>query len=149
METEGPKPIRSLHSDIPKFVIFVNRTNKLARAWWLDFSGNPVSYGDIPPNGELHMNTFITHPWIFRTTENGAALAANQQDVCYPTLEVDIVNITTPVYSLYACCLMAIRRLVTSQQDLNILDIPQTLKQDLLSPPNLREELKLLNSSAP
>lgn len=60
METEGPKPIRSLHSDIPKFVIFVNRTNKLARAWWLDFSGNPVSYGDIPPNGELHMNTFIS-----------------------------------------------------------------------------------------
>ncbi|KAL2102206.1 hypothetical protein ACEWY4_001374 [Coilia grayii] len=147
------KPLRSLNSDIPSYVTFVNRTSRLATAWWLDFSGHPVSYGDIQPNGELKMNTYQTHPWVFRATENGAALTANQQEVFYPPLteyqEYISVNIRAPVYSLRECCLMVVRSLVKSQQDLNTLDIPQTLKQDLLEPSTLWEELNLLNFNTP
>lgn len=145
---EAPKPLKSLNSDIQTYVAFVNRTSRLARAWWLDFSGNPVSYGDISPSQILQMNTFLTHPWIFRVTENGARLTANQQEVYYPTLSeypnYISVNITTPVYTLRECCLMAIRRFV-KRQDLNKLDIPEILKHDLMTVPNLSKEIEIMN----
>lgn len=57
---EAPKPLKSLNSNIQTYVTFVNRTSRLARAWWLDFSGNPVSYGDISPSQILQMNTFLS-----------------------------------------------------------------------------------------
>ena len=58
METR--KPLRSLNSDSATYVDFVNKSRGHANAWWLDFSGNPVSYGDIQPNGTLQMDTYLS-----------------------------------------------------------------------------------------
>ncbi|KAG5267266.1 hypothetical protein AALO_G00219840 [Alosa alosa] len=147
METRTP--LKSLNSDTRTYVIFINKSSRRARAWWLDFKGKPVSYGDISPNGTLRMNTFLTHPWVFRVTENGAKLLANRQEVYYPTLsenkDIITVNITTPVYSLRECCLMVIRRLV-KRRDLNRLEIPEMLKHDLVTVPDLSKELEIMNS---
>lgn len=58
--------LRSLNSDIPTHVNFINRTEQSARLWWLDFTGQPVSYGDIRPNGSLPMDTFLSESSIMK-----------------------------------------------------------------------------------
>ncbi|XP_036801255.1 von Hippel-Lindau disease tumor suppressor-like [Oncorhynchus mykiss] len=148
------KALRSLNADVETHVNFINQSKQSARAWWLDYSGHPVSYGDIRTNGLLRMDTFLTHPWVFRASRNGAKLLANQQDVYMPTAATEYeedgkpkflnVVIATPVYSLQECCLMLIRNLV-EEEDYGRLDIPESLKTDLRQQPDLLKELGLIN----
>ncbi|KAG1953130.1 von Hippel-Lindau-like protein [Pimephales promelas] len=83
-EQEVPTPLKSLNSNDPTFISFVNKSSRNAKAWWLNFSGKPVSYGDIKPGKTLKMNTYLTHPWIFRASD-GAKLLANLSEVYFPT----------------------------------------------------------------
>uniref|UniRef100_A0AAY4DEQ6 von Hippel-Lindau disease tumor suppressor n=2 Tax=Denticeps clupeoides TaxID=299321 RepID=A0AAY4DEQ6_9TELE len=155
MAEQDDAPLRSLHSDAATHVVFVNRSGALARAWWLDFSGSPVSYGDIHSREGLSMNTYLTHPWIFRATESGARLLANHQDVYFPapTTEWDEsgqpvflrVLITAPMYSLRERCCVAIRRLVR-RDAIGRLDLPEMLKQELRQSPNLLAEIRTMDS---
>nr|XP_046196262.1 von Hippel-Lindau disease tumor suppressor-like isoform X2 [Oncorhynchus gorbuscha] len=142
------KALRSLNADVKTHVNFINQSKQSARAWWLDYSGHPVSYGDIRTNG------LLTHPWVFRAARNGAKLLANRQDVYMPTAATEYeedgdprflnVVIATPVYSLQECCLMLIRNLV-EEEDYGRLDIPESLKTDLRQQPDLLKELGLIN----
>lgn len=128
----------------------MNNSGRCATAWWINFCGEPISYGDIPSEETLKMNTFLTHPWIFRATESGAVLTANQLEVYYPTpseyLDYIPVKITAPVYALREYCLMEIRRLVR-KEDFNKLDIPKMLKEDLSRPPSVMDDVEKLNSN--
>lgn len=54
------------------------------------------------------------------------------------------ILVCLPVYTLRECCLMAIRRFV-ERQDLNKLDIPEVLKHDLMTVPNLSKEIEIMN----
>ncbi|XP_030646700.1 von Hippel-Lindau-like protein [Chanos chanos] len=154
-EQEAKAPLRSLHSDVPTFVNFVNKSNGKARAWWLNFSGQPVSYDDISPSHGLKMNTFLTHPWIFRRSETGEKLLVNFNDVYFPAPpEYDehgfpqyrTVIITTPVYTLQECCSHLIRKLV-KKNDILKLDIPEFLRHDLCQTPDLHKEIRDLSAS--
>uniref|UniRef100_A0A674AP01 von Hippel-Lindau disease tumor suppressor-like n=1 Tax=Salmo trutta TaxID=8032 RepID=A0A674AP01_SALTR len=122
------KTLWSVNSDVETHVNFINQWKQSARAWWLDFSGHPVSYGDIRTSGLLRMNTFLTHPWLFRASRNGAKLLTSLFLSC------------VPVYSLQECCLMLIRNLV-EEEDYDRLDIPESLKTDLRQQPDLLKEL--------
>ncbi|KAG2469179.1 von Hippel-Lindau-like protein [Polypterus senegalus] len=145
---------RSLHSDIPTYVEFCNRAGEVARAWWLDFNGNPVCYGDISPGNHLRMNTYVTHPWVFRNALNDAKLLVNLEDVYFPEPPVDEdgetvfrqVVITSPVYSLKDYCSMLIRKLV-KEADFKKLEIAESLKEDLKEAPSLEQELRQLNAA--
>ena len=61
------KALRSLNADVETHVNFINQSKQRARAWWLDYSGHPVSYGDIRTNGLLRMDTFLSEslPHVF------------------------------------------------------------------------------------
>ncbi|XP_066524244.1 von Hippel-Lindau-like protein [Hoplias malabaricus] len=143
--------LRSLHSDEPTFVTFTNRSEGEARAWWLNFSGEPVSYGDIRPGGSLRMNTFLTHPWIFRASD-GCKLLIDFREVYFPrSAQFDEnghplfhpVFITTPVYTLQECCSRLIRKMV-KKRDIDNLEIPDFLKEDIRRTPDLMREIQML-----
>ncbi|KAJ8398860.1 hypothetical protein AAFF_G00417680 [Aldrovandia affinis] len=153
-EQEVSASLKSQNADIPTYVIFINNSTQDARAWWLNYSGNPVSYGDIRRGTTLKMNTFLGHPWLFRSSENGAKLLANMQEVYLPVpTEYEdghpiymTVMITAPVYSLQECCSMLIRKLVR-KEDYDKLHIPRSLINDLAKAPNLQKEIKNLNAA--
>uniref|UniRef100_A0A3B3TGU7 von Hippel-Lindau disease tumor suppressor n=1 Tax=Paramormyrops kingsleyae TaxID=1676925 RepID=A0A3B3TGU7_9TELE len=153
-DQEARKPLKSLNSDTPTHVNFMNNSRQEVTAWWLNFSGLPVSYGDIRPDGSLKMNTFLTHPWVFRTPDGYAKLLADRKEVYFPTLtEYEYrfpvykdVMITSPVYTLQEYCCMLIRRRV-KREDFDKLDIPECLKNDLTKTPDLLKELQILSLS--
>ncbi|XP_072529213.1 von Hippel-Lindau-like protein [Salminus brasiliensis] len=152
-EQEELQPLRSLHSLHPTFIDFLNKSSGQAEAWWLDFSGAPVSYGDIRPGRALKMNTYQTHPWIFRALD-GSKLLADFREVYFPT-EAEYgedgdplyrtVVVTRPVYSLQEYCSKLIRKLVR-EEDIDKLEIPGFLKKDLHRSPDLLRDIQALGA---
>ncbi|XP_060695746.1 von Hippel-Lindau-like protein [Hemiscyllium ocellatum] len=141
---QSVSPLRSLHSDEATFVIFVNRTLRTARPWWINFEGVPRNYDDIPPGGALRMCTYRTHPWVFRDADTGDKLLIKNGEIYFPTsTQYDEdgpiyipVHVTVPVYSLKNCCLQCIRKHVKSE-DYTKLELPKSLHTDLKSSPDL------------
>ncbi|XP_007259802.4 von Hippel-Lindau-like protein [Astyanax mexicanus] len=152
-EQEELQPLRSLHSLEPSFVSFQNRCSCRAEAWWLDFAGAPVSYGEISPGQWLRMNTYQTHPWIFRASD-GSALLIDSREVYFPSAAeyredghplFRTVTVTSPVYSLQEYCLKLIRKLVRDT-DIDRLEIPGFLKKELHRSPDLLRDIQTLRA---
>ncbi|XP_048862925.1 von Hippel-Lindau-like protein [Brienomyrus brachyistius] len=149
-DQEARKTLRSLNSNTPTHVKFINKSRQMVRAWWLNFSGLPVSYGDIRPGGSLKMNTFLTHPWVFRTSDGYVQLLADREEVYFPTLTeyedgfpvYKDVLIISQVNTLQEYCCMLIRKMV-KREDFDKLDIPECLKSDLTRTPDLLKELQI------
>ncbi|XP_071852516.1 von Hippel-Lindau disease tumor suppressor-like [Apostichopus japonicus] len=138
--------LRSDDSGIRAFATFVNCSQRTVRVFWIDFEGTRVDYtrdrGGLQPRQYLQMRTFEGHPWIFRDKESNDKLYVRTsqnklEEVYFPVAwdgrEAPTVRIQIPVYSLQDLCCQKIRRLVKSK-DLMSLELPNTLKLQLLHP---------------
>lgn len=61
---ETPESPRSLNSNTPATLRFVNRGAHTVRVHWLDFEGRRIFYSSLPPGQSYTQNTFLTHPWL-------------------------------------------------------------------------------------
>lgn len=59
------RPLHSLSGDDQSHVTFYNSSSKAVAAFWLNYQGIRVHYGDIQPGDSKHMDTYVTHPWVF------------------------------------------------------------------------------------
>lgn len=50
----------------PAFVRFQNNTCYSVEILWIHINKTEKSYGVLPPKAFLDVNTYTTHPWIFR-----------------------------------------------------------------------------------
>ena len=79
---------RSTESETKSPVKFINKTDTNIEIFWLDYSGEKVSYGTLdalPSAGSVKdVQTFVTHPWIAVDSENGQKLWLNSKEVFYP-----------------------------------------------------------------
>uniref|UniRef100_A0A9J7WWD1 von Hippel-Lindau disease tumor suppressor n=2 Tax=Cyprinus carpio carpio TaxID=630221 RepID=A0A9J7WWD1_CYPCA len=150
---EAPAPLKSLNSDNPTYITFINKSSRNAEAWWLDFEGKPVSYGAIQPRRSLQMKTFLTHPWIFRASD-GAKMLVNLSEVYFPTPvqyegfgypRYQPVYVTAPVYSLQEYCIRLIRSMVR-KEDICKLEIPEGLRKELSRDPDLLRDIQILDA---
>jgi von Hippel-Lindau disease tumor supressor len=65
--------MRSLTSEIPTDVRFVNTRVESIRLYWLDFEGHRQLYSTLRSGQSLTQPTFATHPWV-ATDENAVCL---------------------------------------------------------------------------
>ena len=63
--------LKSLHSHVRSFVLFRNCSERSVDILWVDFQGELVWYGTLQPTEIKMINTFATHPWIFRDPDTG------------------------------------------------------------------------------
>lgn len=55
--------LRSINSELPSAITFVNGTRDDVQVFWIDFQGAKQQYGWIAP-GQSHMQqTYVSHPW--------------------------------------------------------------------------------------
>ena len=85
--------IKSINSDVSVPVVFVNKTGKKVEMFWYSFDGELTSYGKIPSDGEMEMETFVTHPWSAANAETGEAMLANGQFVFNPSKSHERVHV--------------------------------------------------------
>nr|XP_053646816.1 von Hippel-Lindau-like protein isoform X2 [Cherax quadricarinatus] len=82
-----PRPhpaIRSIHSRERSFVCFVNCTRRNVDVFWVDFRGKHIKYKTLARRERYKINTYVTHPWVFRDSETSSALVVNSEEAFYP-----------------------------------------------------------------
>lgn len=50
----------------------------------MNYVGEYQSYKTLLPRAEYDVNTYVTHPWVFRDAETGAVLLVNSEEVFFP-----------------------------------------------------------------
>ena len=81
---DGDARPKSESSDILAFATFISETNREVNVYWLDYNGDRVRYTTLCPRSIYHIDTFTTHPWIFRDAHTDDILLANNRAVYYP-----------------------------------------------------------------
>ncbi|XP_033111256.1 von Hippel-Lindau disease tumor suppressor-like [Anneissia japonica] len=148
MPPSSERRIKSLKTWETTQVKFINKSPRRVRVIWLNFEGKPEWRRYNPKDG-LKLNkstaiqTYLMHPWIFKDHLTGDKIYYKEnetetREVYYPKLLPDglsvlEVELVLPVYSLKQRCLQVMRRLV-KQQHVCKLDIPHTLKNEILKP---------------
>ncbi|UJX47076.1 hypothetical protein [Xanthobacter sp. YC-JY1] len=72
--------VRSLNSNAPVKVMFVNESNIPLNIMWIDFNGEWKKYHTLRPHSNVEQPTYGTHPWIAvdsRGTCHGGVMYGN------------------------------------------------------------------------
>lgn len=85
---------KSLNSDTPTLIEFINITCGDVTLYWLNFEGTRTFYATIPSGGVHAQNTYVTHPWVV-VDAGGRALA-----LFLPDLDVGAAPRSALVYPL-------------------------------------------------
>lgn len=56
-------PLRSERAEVETVVTFVNKTPFELTLWWVNYDGQPVSFGPLDALGARKVKTYVTHPW--------------------------------------------------------------------------------------
>ncbi|CAO1329786.1 unnamed protein product [Diamesa hyperborea] len=139
--------IKSLDSEIRGFVNFINVTQRTVDVCWMNYSGKPIHYTSILPGASAFVNTYVTHPWIFTCKNSGERMCVDGKKVFMPEAWLKFIiraadgsmsvgrqhtKIHYPLRSLKNSCEWSIISSMVKQiDDINKLEIPKSLKQDL------------------
>ncbi len=150
----GEPPVR-VNSSLK--VRFINYNERAAQVIWVSCQGQYTIYRVLEPKQFVDVNTFSQHIWIFKEEGTGNRLMANNKphfcgiDNSYCKAKVDsaryLVYVSKPfVPNLRAVCITQVCRFLSRCTDVKFLEIPVTLKQDIirkmhfLNPAHLTEE---------
>lgn len=118
-------------------MIFVNTTNRIIEVFWINYRSQLFRYKTMHPRSKpFKVNTYITHPWIFRDLQTGQLMHVNHQEVYWPKSlhqQRDIAFIHFPLQKLKTIALWRIIQNVKNEEQINQLDalIPNILIRDL------------------
>lgn len=82
-EEDGPSgspaslPLRSVRCNQKCKVIFSNSSHRPVVIFWLNYDGEEQRYFVIEPRQFRDINTFVTHPWIFRDSTRNNLIPAD------------------------------------------------------------------------
>lgn len=64
MSCSQQQSLRSLNSNTPAKITFVNKSGMHRGIMWLDFNGQPKDYAALNPGEQVTLDTYLTHPWM-------------------------------------------------------------------------------------
>ncbi len=71
---DSEQNVRSLNSDTPTKVSFMNQAGDMVEVYWLDFQGIRVLYRMLASGEAYLQETYLTHPWLI-TDMQGVGIA--------------------------------------------------------------------------
>jgi hypothetical protein len=63
-QSNADASLKSLNSNTPTLITFINRSTEPVDIYWLDFGGNRQLYKTLEAGGSYTQQTFLTHPWL-------------------------------------------------------------------------------------
>ncbi|GAQ92053.1 Tumour suppressor protein von Hippel-Lindau disease [Klebsormidium nitens] len=79
-----PHQVRSGPSSQSTFVQFKNDTDMVVSVSWIDYEGKEVPYEKIQPGKYYRQQTFVGHPWSFRTNATREQLVVDRRVLFVP-----------------------------------------------------------------
>uniref|UniRef100_A0A182KAB9 von Hippel-Lindau disease tumour suppressor beta domain-containing protein n=1 Tax=Anopheles christyi TaxID=43041 RepID=A0A182KAB9_9DIPT len=136
--------LRSENSEIRSFLLFRNTTERAVDVYWVNYSSRFIHYTTLQAKAECMVNTYVTHPWVFKDKQSDERMHVRHQSVYLPEpwytnfnsagrLTRKEVNIHFPVRTLEENCLWRIVALLANKEENSLLEleIPRVLKQEL------------------
>lgn len=143
----GIQMLASGHSRTRSCLLFINNTQRMVGVFWMDYNGYQVHYRTLRPGMGIEVDTYLTHPWIFRDMTTGERMHAFHNDVYFPELHrVETnppdaqriscrreVNIHFPLNSLRTRCLWTLASFFSEKRmrPTVVQDLPYILRRDL------------------
>lgn len=140
--------LRSKESNIRAFVKFKNQSEKTVEIHWVNFTGRNIHYQTLQKNQTCTVNTFVSHPWIFICPQTGERLCVNGDEVYIAkpwfsfirsdsengvsSVERQEAKINIKLKKLSAICSWKIIFMLNEKDNIDALQIPKTLRADLL-----------------
>ena len=62
----------SIHANIPTSIRFENKSGKIVKIYWLDYSGNRKLYKVLEKDQVHNQQTYVTHPWLITGDDDRA-----------------------------------------------------------------------------
>lgn len=147
MSNAVPRPIRSIPSNQPSYILLVNGTERSVDIYWIDYQSEPVLYnpsGPLLPEGKLAINTFSTHPWMIRDHYTRERMHIDHAEIFWPppwfTNIVQQGNqiqrrrflIHLPLRSLKLIANYTVSLRMKSEEAIDQLELPISLRNDVL-----------------
>lgn len=136
MPTIYDHTLRSKESVEVARLLVKNCTQRPVDILWIDYQAKLVPYKTLRAGNEVQLNTFKTHPWIFRDYFTGLLMHVNHKEVVWPEAStekrpVQHVHIHFPLQSLKAIALWAAVLKIRNPNEIEQMEIPETLRTDL------------------
>ncbi|XP_050072130.1 protein Vhl [Anopheles maculipalpis] len=145
MELE--QSLRSRNSEVRSFVMFRNTTERVVDVFWVNYASQPIHYTTLLPGGQCMVNTYVTHPWVFKDQDE--RMHVRHQPVFLPEpwytsftsagrLNRKEVLIHFPVRTLKENCLYRILALLATKEETALwqLELPHVLVHELVNRKN-------------
>lgn len=136
--------LRSQNSEVRSFVLFRNTTKREVDVYWVNYFSQLVHYTTLQPGTECMVNTYVTHPWVFKDKRYHERMHVYHQPVFLPEpwytsftgggrLNRKEVIIHFPVRTLKENCLYRILALLGAAEEAALweLELPHVLVQEL------------------
>ncbi|XP_054169273.1 protein Vhl-like [Oppia nitens] len=141
--------IQSTDSSNKYLLIFVNFSLNNVDVLWIDYSGVEKKYITLNSKQQFRINTYLTHPWIFRDSltkhrlcfdikylplnSNENKTEDSKSNLIYvandmPRHRVAVLYISQPFYTLRELCFQSMRQKIGSKEDVNSLEIPKVCR---------------------
>lgn len=147
---EDVASIKSTNSLANSFVIFLNETDRIVDVIWVGYQSECFKYRTLNPTDRFAVNTFKTHPWLFRDNKTGERMNVENKYVFWPRefnpdtrpRRRDVIRIHFPMRSLMENTLWKIVECLNQEEQLEEIQIPAFLKEQLKSRLRIKNEYK-------
>lgn len=73
--------LRSIDSLVSTHIHFKNRSTVPVKLFWINYDGDEVPYRTLQLGQSCRQQTFVTHPWTFRSASLGQPVACKKRTV--------------------------------------------------------------------
>lgn len=137
--------VKSINCDTPSMIRLYNRSFTKAEIYWINYDGKFTFYKSLNHSDFLDLNTFTTHPWIFKDAYFGERLLAGTKFLLRGSkvrmlwnnrLRIKIpwrdkIDIVMPMRTLKNLAMKEIVRRLNDANRISDLRLPSTLNEDL------------------
>jgi von Hippel-Lindau disease tumor supressor len=89
-EHPAEKDLKSARSDVETRIVFVNKSGRTVKLYWLDYKGARNLYQSLEDGRSYNMRTYLTHPWVITDERDNAWY------VYFPDAQLRTIEIIAP-----------------------------------------------------
>lgn len=135
------RTLKSIESLEPIRLLIKNNTRRFVDVYWIGYDSSLKRYKTIRAQETWEINTFKSHPWMFRDYMTGIIMHVDHKEILWPKVQNTIgpneqqhchrVFIHLPLQSLKTIALWTLIPQIRCVSDINRMHIPTTLRNEL------------------